>query len=416
MKPYLYLAIGVLTATSAHAGGYRVSLQGQKALAMGHTGVAVTDSAETVFFNPGSMVQLEADREFTGGITLLTGQTKYQNSDTFASDETDNPLGTPINAYYTSRISEQMSWGLGVYTPYGNKVEWPTDWAGSHLVNDINLQVLYLQPTISFALSDSTSIGFGPTYASGTVELNRNLSTSLTDTAGNRSNVTVKADGVDEWGYNLGLYHRISDQWSVGASYRSEIILKARGGDAEFENVPTTLSTTFVDGEFDADLPLPAELTLGVAYTPNDRVTVAFDVNVTYWDVYEELTLEFDNGLTSTNPRNYEDSMIYRFGVQYVYDDQWTLRGGLYVDESPVQDGYFAPETPRNDSLGLTLGASYQQSKNLGIDVSLLMLNFQEVDNSYDFYTEPNASSPSPFGGTYDTAAWSIGVGLTYKY
>ncbi len=407
--------LGLAVSGALQAGGYRVALQGQKALAMGHTGVAMSDSAEAIFFNPGAITQLEAEVVFTGGITLLEGATEYQNEPTLVQEETDNPLGTPINGYFAQKLSEEMSWGLGIYTPYGNKVEWPTDWAGSHLVNEIELSAIYIQPTIAYQLNEQTSVGFGPTLVLGSVEFNRNLSTSLTDAAGNRSNVTIKADNVTAWGYNLGVLHRLSDKTSLGFSYRSEVTVEARGGDADFDDIPTALQGTFTDGNFDADLPLPAELTLGVAYQYSDKMTLAFDINRTFWGTYDELVIEFDNGLDpSVNPRNYEDSNILRFGAQYRYNDQWTLRGGIYFDESPVPDGSFAPETPRNDSIGYTAGATYTYSKNLELDFSLLILTFDDEENSYDFYEEGGFTIP--FGGTYDSAANSIGFGLSYKY
>jgi long-chain fatty acid transport protein len=400
---------------AAQAGGYRVALQGQKALAMGHTGVAMTDSAEAIFFNPGAITRLEAETDWVGGITLLEGATQYQNQNTLADVETDNPLGTPINGYMAQKLSSELSWGMGIYTPYGNKVEWPTDWQGSHLVNYIELQAIYIQPTIAYQLNDSTSIGFGPTLVLGSVEFNRNLNTSLTDEAGNRSNVTIEAKNVPAWGFNLGLLHELNEHTRLGVSYRSKVTVEARDEKADFKNIPAALQATFADGKFDADLPLPAELTLGIAYDYSDKLTLAFDINRTFWDVYDELVIEFDNGLDpSVNPRNYKDASIYRFGAQYRYDEKWTLRGGIYFDESPVPDGAFAPETPRNDSIGYTAGATYRASKNLEFDVSLLILTFDQIDNSYDFYEE--GGKTIPFGGTYDSAANSIGFGLTYKY
>ena len=44
----------------------------------------------------------------------------------------------------------------------------------------------------------------------------------------------------------------------------------------------------------------------------------------------------------------------------------------------------------------------------------MLILTFDETTNSYDFYEENGQLVP--FGGTYDSAANSIGFGLTYKY
>ena len=79
-----------------------------------------------------------------------------------------------------------------------------------------------------------------------------------------------------------------------------------------------------------------------------------------------------------------------------------------------MKDGYFAPETPRNDSIGYTAGATYRVSKNMELDFALLILTFDEEENSYDFYEEGGVAIP--FSGNYDSAANSIGFGLSYKY
>ncbi len=415
MKKIMGLTVALTFALNANAGGYRVATQGQKALAMGHTGVAMSESAEVIFFNPGALTQLEADRDFTGGLTLLANETIYQSEATLTEEETDNPLGTPINAYYASRISDELSWGIGIYTPYGNRVEWPTDWDGSHLVNNIELGAIYIQPTIGYQINESTSIGFGPNLVIGAVDFNRNLTTSLTDASGNRSNVTIEAANLTEWGFNVGILHKLNDRLSVGASYRSEVIVEASGEDAEFSDVPVALQGTFpAEAEFDAELPLPAELTVGIVFQYSDKLTLAFDVNRTYWDVFDELLVEFDTGLVSANPRLYEDANIYRFGAQYRYNDKWTFRGGIYFDDSPIPDGSFEPITPRGDSIGYTGGVTYRHSKNLEIDVAVLILTFDDEDYSYDYYEEGGFTIP--FTGQYDSAANSIGFGLTYRY
>ncbi len=172
------LITAVLTfalANMAHAGGYRVALQGQKALGMGHAGVAMSESAEVVFFNPGALTQLESDRLVSGGITLVDGQSELRNAATTtfggaitdASADTDTPIGTPISGYYTSRLSDEMSWGLGIYTPYGSSVKWPTDWVGAFLVEELTLQAIYIQPTIGYKINEKTSVGFGPNLVIG---------------------------------------------------------------------------------------------------------------------------------------------------------------------------------------------------------------------------------------------------------
>lgn len=401
--------------TSVFAGGYRVALQGQKALGMGHTGVAMTESSEAVFFNPAAMTFLENDLDISAGVTLIDSVIKYQNQTANTSAETDNPIGTPVSFYISQRHDEKLSYGLGVYTPYGNTVEWDKDWAGSHLVNNIELSAIYIQPTISYKLSDEYSFGFGPTIVSGAVKFNRNLSTSLIDASGNRSNVTIKASGVTGMGYNLGFLAKPSKELSVGISYRSKVDLKARDESADFENIPVSLQNTYYDTTFSADLVLPAELTVGISYELGANTVLAFDINRTYWSAYHNLDVQFDNGTPSSlNPRNYKDANIFRFGIQHKMDDELTVRGGVYFDNSPINDGYFTPETARNDSMGLTVGASYKVSKRMELDFSFLELIFDEFNGSYDHYDQ--SGTIISFSGDYKSSVTAVGFGLNYKY
>ena len=69
----------------------------------------------------------------------------------------------------SKKFDQKLSYGLGIYTPYGNTVEWEKDWQGSHLVNNIELKTVYVQPTIAYKLNDKYSVGFGPVYVIGNV-------------------------------------------------------------------------------------------------------------------------------------------------------------------------------------------------------------------------------------------------------
>lgn len=418
MRKLLSLTLLALAGTSAFAGGYRVSLQGQKQLAMGHTGVAVVNSAEVMFFNPAGMAFLEDKFNLSVGGNALFAKTKFQNETNNFQSSTDN-MGTPAYLYASYKVNKWLSAGIAVYTPYGSKVEWDKDWQGSHLVNNIDLKAFYVQPTISLKVSDEFSIGGGPIYVSGSVNFNKNVDRSMTDnwqSDGNRTNVTIDAKGITAWGYTAGFMFNPCKEMRIGVNYRSEITMKARGGNASFQNVPSALQTTLSNTSFNADLPLPAELTAGLSLKLTNRWLVAFDYNRTMWSAYKSLDISFQNGLpTSVNPRNYKNSNTFRVGTQYKANDKFVFRAGWYKDQSPVQAGYFAPETPRNDSMGYTGGLTYQITKKIGVDASFLYLHFKEINASYDHYTEGTNSNVS-FGGTYKSSVFSPGVGLTYSF
>jgi long-chain fatty acid transport protein len=419
MRKLFSLSLLTLASVSMFAGGYRVSIQGQKQLAMGHTGVAVVNSAEVAFFNPAGMSFLDKKFNLSVGGNAVFAKTRFQNSQYNQTAETDN-LGTPFSLYATYKINDWVSAGLAVYTPYGSSVEWNKGWQGSHLVNSIDLQAIFVQPTISFKIEDIFSIGGGPIYANGSVNFNRNITPNplLGST-----NVDLEAKSITAWGYNVGMMLKVTNEVTLGMDYRSEIIMEARGGSATYQdkNAIASLNPAFTDGTFDADLPLPAELTAGLSYKPCDKWLFAFDYNYTKWSAYKALDITIYNQnptpVISENLRNYKNASTYRLGAQYKATQKFTVRGGFYIDESPVQDGYFAPETPRNDSKGYTGGLTYQLNDKLGIDVSFLYLHFDQVDNSYDYYNDPlTTTGYTSFGGTYKSTVFSPGIGITYGF
>lgn len=416
MKKILSISLLSLLATNTFAGGYRISMQGQRQLAMGHTGVAVIgQNAESMFFNPASGTFLKNKWSFSAGATALVSNVKFQNSIYNWSNSTTN-TGTPFYFYGNYQATDRFSVGLAVYTPYGSSVEWDRDWPGSHLVNNIDLQAIFVQPTVSYKITDNISVGAGLIYVSGGVTFNRNLSRSMVDENGNRSDVTIDAAGVSAWGYNLGVTARLDDYVTFGVNYRSQIDMKVEGGEAKFNDMPSFLGGTYTNGKFDATMPLPAELTIGFSYQINKKWLAAVDYNHTFWKAYDNLVIDFDNPAipTSVNPRNYKSSGTMRGGLQFAPSEKFSARVGGYYDISPVQDGYFAPETPRNDALAGTVGFTYQVTPKFGIDFAASALHFKETKNSYDHYIEDG--NHVSFGGDYRSSAYSLGLGLSYNF
>ncbi|WP_445455732.1 OmpP1/FadL family transporter [Flavobacterium sp. HNIBRBA15423] len=412
MRKLFSLTLMALASSTAFAGGYRVSIQGQKQLAMGHTGVAVVNSAETAFFNPAGMAYLDNKFNLSVGGSALFAKVRFQEN-TFNTTSSSDNLGTPFNAYATYKLTDWLTAGLAIYTPYGSAVDWDQNWQGAYLVNNIDLKAIFVQPTVSVRVGDHFSIGGGPIYATGSVTFNRNLYASNTtfQVDGDPTDLTIEAKGISAWGYNIGMMFNPTDKIRLGLNYRSEITMEARDGDANFDDVPDFAQTTLTNTTFDADLPLPAEVTAGISVQVTDKWLFAFDFNHAMWSAYKSLNVKFNNGLpTSVNPRNYKDASTYRFGTQYKANDKFTFRAGYYFDESPVQDGYFAPETPRNDSNAFTGGLTYQINNKFGVDFSFLYIHFDEIDNSYDH--NPNGN----FAGTYKSVVFSPGVGITYGF
>jgi long-chain fatty acid transport protein len=149
------------------------------------------------------------------------------------------------DAYASYSVTPKLSFGLGMYVPYGLGTKWKPGWVGSRFALKTNLQVMVLNPVVSYRLPD---IGPVKTYIGGGVVIgikgDATLSREVTDFVGQTGvqTGTVYLDGSQEKtpvGYNLGIILKPSDMISFGFTYRSQLKLKLRG-NAVFTNLPVS--------------------------------------------------------------------------------------------------------------------------------------------------------------------------------
>jgi len=392
---------------NSKAEGYQVNAQSHKNIAMGHTGTGLSLGASSVHFNPGALGLMEKKYDFSlGGVLVLSEVTFSKQNSTYQTN-TDSPVGTPFYFYGATKISDRFVASIGVTTPYGNSLAWDKDWDGRYLIQDITLHAIVAQPTLSYKINDKLGFGVGAMIVYGAVDLNKAL--PVQDANGEGS---VNLNGsTTSIGFNTGIYFKVNDHLSLGLDYRSKVAMKLEDADATF-NVPASLSTSFPENnKFNAELPLPANLTFGAGFKLNDKLTLACDLQYVFWSAYDELFFDFvTNTLQladSHNPRNYDNTMIYRLGAEYLLCDKLTIRAGTYYDETPISDSYLNPETPGMNKIGLSFGGSFNINDKLSVDASLLYIKGIEREAGY---------APANFYGTYNSQAFLPGIGFSYSF
>ncbi len=407
MKKIMLGLVMLFHLTTIFADGYQLNVQSQKNVAMGHTGVGYLLDASSVHFNPGALAFLTTKYNFSGGCSLTFSDVRFSKLNSNYRASTNNSVGTPLYFYGAGRLNDKMVISLGVTTPYGNSLKWDKDWDGRYLIQDISLRAIAIQPTFSYQINDKLGIGVGVMITNGSVDLNKALPLE-SETGDGSVNLSGTTTAI---GFNAGLFYQMNSKISVGVNYRSEMDMKIDDGNVNF-NVPASMSSYFPnDNSFKAELPLPANLTVGVAYKLKSKWLFAVDIQHVYWSAYEELNFNFKNNTSlladSSNPRNYKNTSIYRVGGQYKASELLTIRAGAYYDESPILDDYMTPETPGMDKIGVSCGASVNIGERLSVDASLLYIKGLKRDSGY---------KPAAFYGTYDSVAILPGVGLSYAF
>ena len=402
-KIFLLVLVSVFIGVDLFAGGYQVRLQGNKQTGFGLIGTPLNMGASSMFYNPGALSFSKNRFNFELGASGITSFVAFEKEGSDYQAETNNPLSTPFYFYGSGKINDLLSVGVAIYTPYGSTSKWDPDWAGRFLIQEISLKAIYFQPTISFNISDVMGIGVGFIYTTGGVTMDKALN------YGEHSSVSLdgKSNG---FGFNLGVYFKATEQLRFGVDYRSLIMMKVTDGDAVF-TVPGSLSGTIPkENKFSAELPLPANLDIGISYQATDKLQIAFELDWVMWSAYKELTFEFEEKgelLNSTNTRDYEDSFIPRLGVEYSLFENLHLRAGAYYDTSPVNENYFSPETVSLNTIAYTLGLTWEPLPFMSIDLSYLQTFGLKSTMNYE---------PDNFSGTYKSAAYVPGLGLTFKF
>ena len=200
----IILTTALLAGVLAQAGGFRVSLQGVKQLAMAHTSAHAED-ASVAFFNPAGISFIPAKLSVAAGGFGAKSHVTYQNLSTLTSYETNSPIGTPIYAAVAYKVLDNVSLGFSFSTPFGSTIEWPSDWAGKEIVQRLELKSFYFQPMVSFKLAPWASVGGSYIYAKGTV----NWDKAVTQLGGK---LTLKDDKASGSGFGLGFYFQPNDK------------------------------------------------------------------------------------------------------------------------------------------------------------------------------------------------------------
>lgn len=406
MKKILLAVYLVGASFLVQAGGFQINTQGQKALGMGGAFTAYNKDASVAYFNPGALAMLDSGRYVSIGSTILMPRTTFLSTNTGKATDMESQQFYPSYLYAAIPVNDKFTAGLSINSPYGLGTKWPDNWEGAAITQEVKLQTIYVQPTLSYRLTKNFSLGAGLVYGHGDFLVRRKIG---------EINGNVKLTGqASGFGYNAGIYGKVKDEISFGITYRSNVKFDLDNGKATFTNIPSALSAQFPNQAFTSTLKLPSTLSMGITNRINSKTILSFEFNLTGWSSYDSLNFNFENSRTPASKagRRYEDAMAFRVGTEYTHSEKLTFRLGAFFDETPVRDEFISPDLPDGNRLGITAGASYKLSDRFELDAAYMFENVSERRARAD-ETKLKVSSIS---GTYRTLVNGVGLGINYKF
>lgn len=374
------------TASTAWAAGFAIDVHGGRATGMAAAVTAFIDDAEAVYYNPAGLAQGKV-LDLRVGATPIVPAFSYQNSAGQTSSGIVRPVPPP-HIYASYGITDELSVGLGVFSPYGLVVPWHSGWEGRFLTLNSDLKTFYINPEVAYRFMGRVRVGAGIQIVRATVSLKRSI--NFVDSEG----LAELAGGTWGVGGNGGVQiDLIPNLLSFGATYRSSVNGDINGR-AHFSNIPTAFQGTAKDQNVSTHLSLPGQFSLGVAFQALPNLKLAFNSDYVGWQVIQRLVISFqDPSLTQVLPKNWKHTWNYHLGAEYTLNPQWRFRAGIMYDPTPSPQDTMTPELPDANRVNIALGAGYQWS------------NFA-VDLGYQLVVITSATSTAPqFPGSYSGVA-----------
>ena len=402
--------LSLFISAQSYGAGFAIIEQGVKGLGNAYAGASASaEDATTIYFNPAGMSRLQ-------GKQLIVGTHIILPSASFKDQGSVNILAAPLtggdggdagvtalvpNFYWTFPINEKMRFGLGINAPFGLSTEYDSNWQGRYHAIDSLVETVNINPSLSFKLNDKASIGFGISAQYVSVELSNAIDVGLitigTGGTPQAEDAIGEVDGTS-WGlgFNIGFLYQFSEKTRLGVAYRSKIEHTLDGGDAKFYGVNAggsarlaglQLGNFFVNTGVEADLTLPESLSVSVFHQMSPKWAIMGDITWTRWSRFKELVIEYDVGAQgdTVTPENWDNSLRIAFGANYKLNDQWLLRFGAALDETPIPNATFrTPRIPGNDRKWLTFGASYKGPGKVSFDFGFahLFISDTKINNT----------------------------------
>lgn len=442
------LASTALIAGQAAASGFQVREQSAKTLANAFSNAAA--GAEDVSFmahNPAAIGHIDG-HQVAGGVAYIDATFELQDAaasspfvpglgnvgyDLGGSRQGGETATVPSFAA-KMQLNERFDLGLAIYAPYGLSTKYDDDWVGRYHAVETELTTIDFQPTLNYRASErlNLAVGLRAQYADATLSNSLDLGALGARQGLLPPSAIGNADGFaevtgDDWGYGytLGVLYQVTDRTRLGASYRSEIDLTLDGevdysaDNAVGQQVLAGAQSmgSLRDGGGTADLTTPANLNLGVYHQLTDRLALMANAEWTEWSSFDELVVEFEDGSApSRTEENWDDTWAFSVGANYALNNQWLLRAGLGVDESPVPSAEFrTPRVPDADRQWATFGATWMPTPELGITAGYMHVFGDDGDIDQEA-SKPENATKGNLNGTYEVEADVFALSVDYRF
>jgi long-chain fatty acid transport protein len=364
-------AVALAMPQVAAAGGLaRPNPISARSIGMGGAFAAIADDPTALHFNPAGLANLQKNNLLLG-IELAYAPRTYTPLDTdgnYGDPESPEAPFFPLPVIgYASRLKSEgvpsrLAFGIGTWVSHGGSLSYPKfEDPLKPALNETMNAVVEIVPGIAYEVNDVLKLGVALRLGFGLFAVNSNKRPLDSDLSSNGFGV----------GATLGALVTPSERLSIGAFYRSNLTVTAKGEGTLVNNMG---DVNDVNVEMKQRWPQAAGAS--VAFRPSSKLLVAVQLDWTGWQRSNDLIVRFpgDPSLLQEFDLDWEDNFAFHLGAEYAMSEKLALRAGGTFDTRAVSKRTQERQFSDSDKILTAVGASIQMTQKWRFDTSFELI------------------------------------------
>ncbi|MCL2899507.1 long-chain fatty acid transporter FadL [Brenneria tiliae] len=415
LKQSAFAVAVALVSANASAAGFQLNEYSSSGLGRAFSGEgAVADNAASGSRNPATMTLFDRP-SFSGGVTYINPDIDLNGSSSSgqnADAKNIAPHAWVPNLHFVMPLNDRWAIGASAVTNYGLATEFNDNYVAGSIGGQTDLVTSNLNLSAAYRLNQHFSFGLGVNAVYADAKIVRHAG-ELAPALGLQPSSEISRLEGKEWGYgwNAGILYEVDENNRYGLTYRSKVDIDFNG---DYSNdIPAAIGGTggaTIPGKLTLNLPEMWEASAYHRVAP--KWAVHYSLAYTSWSQFQELKATGNNGRTLfQKEEGFRDAYRIALGTTYYHDDNWTFRGGIAFDDSPVPADKRSVSIPDQDRFWLSAGTTYAFNKDASVDVGVSYMHGKKVT-----IRESDPVGANTYTYSSEGKAWLYGVNLNYAF
>lgn len=339
--------LGTLALPAAATNGMNLEAYGAKAGGMGGASFAYENGNSALMNNPATLGLRQEGQNLGLGLTVLMPDVKTMIGPMTFPSGGDQYL-MPSISYI--RKSGNITYGVGMLAQGGMGTEYGDNAFGTGLPMRSEVGFGRLMFPLAYNVNSNLTVAGQVDYVWASMDVQMSPDGVNYVSFSDNNDFTGEASG-NGWAFKLGAHYKVSDTFSVGATYHSKTDISDLEGSGTFNFMPANFKVI--------DFQWPETYGVGVAWQASPSWMLAADIKHLGWkNSMKDFRLAV-NGMEMALPQNWKNQTVYMLGAQYMVKPGLALRFGINYADNPVPDETLNPLFPATVKSHYTFGVGW---------------------------------------------------------